>query len=40
MAATLGMSPSGVKKTIKALKDSERIQRVGSDKGGHWEILQ
>ncbi len=39
MATKLKMSPSGVKKIIKSLKESRRIKRVGPDKGGHWEVL-
>jgi len=33
-----GLSESGVKKIIKKLKDEEVIVRVGSLKGGHWEV--
>lgn len=36
----LGMSESGVKKVIKKLKDENRVQRVGSLKGGCWEVLE
>ena len=39
IAKELEMSPSGIKKILRALKDSGRIQRVGPDRGGHWEIL-
>ncbi|MDP2894748.1 MAG: Fic family protein [Sulfurimonas sp.] len=35
----LDMSESGVKKVIKKLKDENRLQRVGSLKGGYWEVL-
>lgn len=35
----LDMSESGVKKVIKKLKDENRVQRVGSLKGGYWEVL-
>lgn len=34
-----GLSPSGVKKIIKKLKDDGLLLRVGSLKGGHWEIV-
>jgi Fic family protein len=34
-----GLSESGVKKVIKKLKDEEVIVRVGSLKGGHWEVV-
>ena len=33
------LSQSGIKKIIKNLKDEERLVRVGSLKGGHWEIV-
>ncbi|MBQ9586555.1 MAG: winged helix-turn-helix domain-containing protein [Bacteroidales bacterium] len=32
-----GLSESGVKKIIRQLKADGLIQRVGGDKGGHWE---
>ena len=35
----LDMSESGVKKVIKKLKDENRVQRVGSLKGGYWEVF-
>jgi len=35
----LQMSESGVKKVIKKLKDENKLQRVGSLKSGHWEIV-
>lgn len=35
----LQMSESGVKKVIKKLKDDNKLQRVGSLKSGHWEII-
>ena len=35
----LQMSESGVKKVIKKLKDETKLQRVGSLKSGHWEII-
>ena len=40
LAVDLAMSPSGIKKILKAMKESGRIQRVGPDKGGHWEVLE
>ena len=32
------MSESGIKKVITRLKKEGKIERVGSAKGGHWEI--
>jgi predicted HTH transcriptional regulator len=34
------LSESGVKKVIKKLKDEEKLVRVGSLKGGHWEVKE
>ena len=28
----------GSQKTVEKVKDSDRIRRIGPDKGGHWEI--
>jgi predicted HTH transcriptional regulator len=35
----LNMSLSSVRRRIKALKDAGRLQRLGSDKKGHWRIV-
>lgn len=34
------LSESGVKKVIRKLKDNSSLERVGSLKGGHWEVLK
>ena len=39
ICASTGLSESGVKKIIKKLKNDETIARVGSLKGGHWEVV-
>jgi fido (protein-threonine AMPylation protein) len=36
----LKMSLSTVKRKIKALRDNGKIERIGSDKTGHWKIMQ
>jgi ATP-dependent DNA helicase RecG len=33
-----GLSESGVKKILRQLKASGQIRRIGSPKGGHWEV--
>ena len=33
-----GLSESGVKKIIRQLRANGTIQRIGSDKGGHWLV--
>lgn len=35
-----GLSEPGVKKNLKQLKEKEIIQRVGSHKGGYWEVIK
>lgn len=40
LASALNMSQSGIKKTLKSLKQSGLIQRIGPDKGGHWEVKE
>ena len=35
-----GLSQSGVKKVIRKLKDANLLRRIGSDKGGHWEVIK
>ena len=36
----LDMSESGIKKVIRKLKQEGKITRIGSAKGGHWEVLE
>lgn len=38
IANTLNLSPSGVKKILKSLKDTQKLKRIGSHKGGVWEV--
>ncbi len=38
IAETLELSEPTVSKTIKKLKDMQRIERVGSNKSGYWKI--
>ena len=33
------MSESGIKKILRKLKQTGEIRRVGSDKGGSWEVI-
>lgn len=39
LAAKLGKSDSAVKRTIRQLRESGRLRRVGPDKGGRWEVV-
>ena len=34
----MGLHESSVKRRLKMLVDKGVIQRIGSDKGGHWQI--
>lgn len=40
LASELGISTTAIEKHIKKLKEQNIIQRIGSAKGGHWEILK
>ncbi len=39
LASSLNRSPSTIKRKIKALKEQGLIERIGSDKTGHWKII-
>ena len=39
LSAALGICPSAVQKHLVKLRMDNRIQRIGPDKGGHWEVL-
>ncbi len=38
IAKELNVSLSTAKRRIKVLKDSRKIERIGSDKTGYWKI--
>ena len=40
IADALGMSVAGVDKNISKLKALGHLKRIGSKKGGHWEIVE
>lgn len=40
IARVLGLTLRAVEKQISKLQESGRLQRIGSDKGGHWEVVQ
>jgi len=40
LAAKTGLTRRGVEWNLKKLKDDGVIERVGSDKSGHWEIIK
>jgi ATP-dependent DNA helicase RecG len=39
MSKTLNLSKSAIEKQIKKLHQASLLQRIGPDKGGHWEVL-
>lgn len=39
LAADLGKSERTIHSAIRKLRESGRLQRVGPDKGGHWQVL-
>ena len=40
LAEKTGVSIKGIEWQLKKLKDENLIERRGSDKGGHWEIVR
>ena len=40
LAETLGISAKGVEKHLAKLKKMGTLQRIGPDKGGHWQVLR
>ena len=40
LVESTGLSQSGVKKILRKLKESNRLRRIGPDKGGHWEVVE
>ena len=39
LAITCGVSRPTIARTVKSLQAYNRIRRVGSDKTGHWEVI-
>ena len=39
LAELLDKSKSAIEKQIAKLKANQKIERVGADKGGHWQII-
>ena len=39
LAATCGVSRPTIARTVKSLQIHGHIRRVGSDKTGHWEVI-
>lgn len=40
MAQALGVTDKTIKRHLKELREQGRLQRVGSDKAGHWEVME
>ena len=39
LAEYLGKSGSAIERVIRKLREEGRLQRIGSTKGGHWQVL-
>jgi Fic family protein len=40
MAVALGVTDKTIKRHLKTLREQGRLRRVGSDKAGHWEVVE
>ena len=40
LATAFSVTAKTIKRDFTALKNDGRIRRIGSDKAGHWEVLQ
>jgi Fic family protein len=40
MAISLGVSDKTIKRHLKMLREQGQLQRIGSDKAGHWEVVE
>lgn len=40
MASALQVSESTIKRHLKKLREQGLLRRVGSDKTGHWEVIE
>ena len=40
LALRVGITEWAIKKQIRKMKAQGRIQRIGPDKGGHWEVVE
>jgi len=39
LARRLDISQSAIHRAIRKLRESGRLQRIGPDKGGYWQVL-
>ena len=39
IAERIGVTRRSIAKTLNCLKEDGLVRRIGSDKGGHWEII-
>ena len=40
LARLLAKTPRTIERAIKQLRESGRLQRIGPDKGGHWQVIE
>ena len=39
LSGLLDLTADGIKWNLKKLKEQNKIRRIGSKKGGHWEVI-
>ena len=39
LARELSISTKTIERAIKTLKEENKIERIGSDKGGYWKVI-
>ncbi len=40
IATRLGITPRTIKRDISYLQANNKLKRIGSEKSGHWEIIE
>lgn len=40
LAEKIGLTTRAIEKQIKKLQNENKLKRIGSDKGGYWEVLE
>jgi ATP-dependent DNA helicase RecG len=40
LAARLGKSERAIERAVRKLRESNRLERVGPDKGGQWRVIE
>ena len=40
MSQTIGLTVSGIEKSVRRMRDNGEIVRHGADNGGYWKVLK